>query len=194
MTVISSIVGRNAQEIYRDRCLQTFDGDESGNVILAHYGEFSHSKVDQLLKFIETTVLLNGTKRRVMKRICSVLIECLQNVANHGARDQSGSQQSFVVLGQTGEEYEITTGNLILQEDAALVANRLESLNKLDQNEIRKLYIETLCNENFSFKGGAGLGFLTIAKKTKREIDFAIHEVDSGFAYLTMAVRVKDAE
>lgn len=194
MSAVSSIVARSAQEIYRDRTLQQFEGEENATLILSHFGEFTHSKIDQLIKFIETSVLLAGSKRKVMKRICSVLIECLQNVTHHASRDADGSQQSFVTLHKTDEAYHISTGNLLSPEDATLVSHRLTELNKLDQNEVRKLYIETLCNENFSFKGGAGLGFLTIAKKTKSPVGFEVIEINESWSYLTLAIRIQDVE
>ena len=72
----------------------------------------------------ETAVLLEGSKRKVMKRICSVLIECLQNIAHHAARDQSGQQQSFALLSKHQGFYRLVTGNLILQQDANLIDYR----------------------------------------------------------------------
>ena len=194
MTAISNMILRNAQEVFREHTLRVFDGNDGGTVLISHFGEFSHTKVDQLLKFIESSVLLTGSKRKVMKRICSVTIECLQNITHHAARDESGSQQSFVLLSKHGDQYRLATGNLILQEDSNLIDYRLSELNKLDQKDVRKLYIETLCNENFSFKGGAGLGFLTIAKKTKSQIEYALNSVDNRFAYLSMSIAIPDTE
>ena len=194
MSVSSSTVLQSARGIYREHTLRAFDGKHPGVILFSHLGEFNHTKIDQLLKFAETAVLLEGSKRKVMKRICSVLIECLQNIAHHAARDQSGQQQAFAMLSKHQGFYRLVTGNLILQQDANLIDYRLGELNKLDQSEVRKLYIETLCNENFSFKGGAGLGFLTIAKKTKNKIDYHIAPLDDHFAYLAMGIDIPDAE
>lgn len=194
MTTLSSMILRNAQEVFREHTMRVFDGGDGGTILISHFGEFSHAKVDLLLKFIESSVLLSGSKRKVMKRICSVTIECLQNITHHAARDESGSQQSFVLLSKHGDHFRLSTGNLILQEDSSLIDYRLSELNKLDQKEVRKLYIETLCNENFSFKGGAGLGFLTISKKTKSPIAYDLSSVNERFAYLSMSIAIPDTE
>jgi len=58
----------------------------------------------------------------------------------------------------------------------------------MDSNALRKLYIETLCNDEFSDKGGAGLGLLTVAKKAEDKIIYNFHSVDSSFNYFVMEV------
>ncbi|MFT6185052.1 MAG: hypothetical protein ACJAYM_002582, partial [Flavobacteriales bacterium] len=49
----------------------------------------------------------------------------------------------------------------------------------------RKLYIETLCNDSFNYKGGAGLGFLTIAKKSSKPMTYELISTESDLAFFS---------
>jgi len=163
------------------------DGEK---VILSYSGEINQLRIDTLLKLAEHAVLDNGSKRKVMKRVCSVLIECLQNIAIHGTKDNEGSSKSFVILLADQVNFTLVSGNLILQQDANLLAYKIDELSKLSPTELRKLYIETLCNQNYSYKGGAGLGFLTIAKKSDVPMQYKILSIDDRFAFFTTEIRV----
>jgi hypothetical protein len=160
-------------------------------VLLAYHGIFEPAEIDSIVKLSEGVILQSGSKRRVMKRIGSILIELLQNVQIHGSRNEEGNSDSFVILSATEEHYILQTGNLVLSSDVSILDYKLSELNKLDESELRKLYIETLCNENFSYKGGAGLGFLTVAKKAVAPLNYAFNTIDDKFSYFILEVKLE---
>lgn len=164
---------------------------EQREVLIAYHGVFDASGIEAVVKLSEGVILQSGSKRRVMKRIGSILIELLQNINLHGARNEDGNSDSFVVLSATEDAYIIQTGNLVLSADVNMLDYKLSELNKLSSSELRKLYIETLCNENFSYKGGAGLGFLTIAKKAIEPFHYSFETVDDKFSYFLLEVKLE---
>jgi hypothetical protein len=190
MATLSGNALADLQAYYHSLLQESVELGDSDIVLLSIAGEFTQSKIDSLLKITENTVLEAGSKRRVMKRVVSVLIECLQNATLHGAHDDEGNSNAFLILKLSKENFRIITGNLILAEDANMLDYKINELNKLNKNELRKLYIETLCNENFSYKGGAGLGFLTVAKKSNEKLHYDIRNVDEKFAFFMVEVRI----
>lgn len=165
---------------------------EGERVLFTYSGEISQHHINTLLKATELAILDSGSKRKVMKRVCSILIECLQNVSLHGTKDGKGSSRSFVTILRNHDTFKLICGNLILQQDANLLSYKIDELNKLSPPELRKLYIETLCNQNFSYKGGAGLGLLTVAKKSGEPIQYNIVSIDEKFAFFISEVSVSD--
>jgi hypothetical protein len=164
---------------------------ESGQkeVLLAYHGVFDAAGIESVVKLSEGVILQSGSKRRVMKRIGSMLIELLQNIQIHGPLNEDGNSDSFVLLSASKEHYIIQTGNLVLSEEVDLLSGRLEELNSLSPSELRKRYIETLCNEDFSYKGGAGLGFLTVAKKAATRFNYRFESIGTGFSYFLLEVK-----
>lgn len=164
--------------------------ETDGVLLIGHFGNFTESKINAFLKITEETILEAGCKRQIMRRLCSLLVEALQNSFNHSAKDPDGSSQSFMTLVDIGDSFILKTGNLILAEDIITLDQKLNSINRLNENELRKVYIETLCNDNFNQKGGAGLGFLTMAKKVKNKLDFELFNVNKQLAYFTLALTI----
>ncbi len=185
MRAISEHALARLSELYHNK-LGWSPAKEAGETVLLSYsGDINQRKIDALLKLTEEAILDHGSKRQVMKRVCTVLIECLQNISIHGAKDKSGMGKSFFILSANKEDYLIHCGNLVFQEDANLLAFKIDELNSLSIAELRKLYIETLCNDSFNYKGGAGLGFLTIAKKSSKPMAYELIPTENDLAFFS---------
>lgn len=185
MRAISENAQARLSELYHNK-LGWSPAKEAGEAVLfAYSGDINQRKIDALLKITEEAILDNGSKRQVMKRVCTVLIECLQNISIHGAKDEKGKGTSFFILSANKEDYLIQCGNLVFKEDANLLAFKIDELNALSLPELRKLYIETLCNDSFNYKGGAGLGFLTIAKKSSKPMVYDLIATENDLAFFS---------
>jgi hypothetical protein len=168
-----------------------FPAGGNETTLLAYHGSFNQGEIDSVVKLMEGAVIESGSKRSVMKRICTVLIEMLQNISIHGAKNKEDQCDSFVVISSSSHSFRIVTGNLILSADSGNLSRKLDQLNSLGQSELRKLYVENLCNENYSLKGGAGLGFLTMAKKAIQPFQFNIERLDDIYSYFTLEVKIE---
>jgi hypothetical protein len=56
--------------------------------------------------------------------------------------------------------------------------------------ELRKYHIDLLCDNDFSIKGGAGLGLVTLARKSDSKIAYLIDEVNSTTAFLSLHIQI----
>ena len=50
------------------------------------------------------------------------------------------------------------------------------------------MYIDVLTNGEISKKGGAGLGFITIAMKSKNKLNFYIDKIDANLSCFTLDI------
>ncbi|MFT4682795.1 MAG: hypothetical protein ACJAU0_000845 [Flavobacteriales bacterium] len=185
MRAISKNAQAHLSELYHNKLGWSPAKEAGESVLLTYSGDINQRKIDALLKLTEEAILDHGSKRQVMKRVCTVLIECLQNISIHGAKDNTGKGKSFFILSTNNEDYIVRCGNLVFQEDANLLAFKIDELNAFSLPELRKLYIETLCNDSFNYKGGAGLGFLTIAKKSSKPMTYELISTESDLAFFS---------
>ena len=158
------------------------------SVLLAHFGEFNQVKNEHLLRITESAIMEQGDKRQFMKRVYTVLVEILQNMVIHATRDRDNRMYGYIILTRTDSHYMIDGGNLTVKSEQDKLARRLEHLNALDSDQLRKAYVDTLCDQTFTDKGGAGLGLLTVAKRASAPIQFRIDPLDGPFAYLHVTV------
>ena len=176
-----------------DRCnaqfqevFSSYGESPEGKVTVSHFGEFSQDLVNSLTISIENAMVDSGDKKSTVKRMFSVLVEGLQNIRIHGERDEDGTQVSFLIILQQVDTYKITFGNLIETKNIAKVKKLVDFLNSSDLTTVKQHYMEVLSNGNISNKGGAGLGFITMALKTKHSIETTEVEVSSDLSCLTV--------
>ena len=178
------------KSIYHDLVSRVVSSEENSTLLFSHFGDFDASKVENTIKLIESGVLEHGDKRATMKRVCGILIELLQNISNHGARDGKGHMHAYLIVAKTGSIYQLFSGNLVLAETVVPMRERISELVEMDLTALRKLYIDILCNDEFSSRGGAGLGLLTIVKRAENKIKFDIDQIDKHFGFFRLVVTV----
>ena len=82
------------------------------------------------------------------------------------------------------------TGNFIPNSKINTIQSKLDNINALDKDGLKKLYKEILYNGEFSDKGTAGLGFVEIARKTGQKLSYEFHKVNDEYSYFTFQIRV----
>lgn len=194
MPTVSGGILSNIKYYYSEALERSFNASEDAMVLISILGNFGQNRVDDLIRICNPLLLENGAKRRVMKRGISLMIESLQNINKHGATTQAPSSSSFLIVSKTGNQFKVTTGNSILSSDASGIEEKISHLNSLSPEELKKLYIETLCNDDFSFKGGAGLGLITIAKKSRHDLQTRILEIDDRLSFLVLDIILDNRE
>jgi len=171
------------QQIFGD-----YNINANGKIIVSHFGEFSQDLVNSLSTGIEDTMLESGDKKGVVKRMFSILVEGLQNIRIHGERDEDNNQISFLIVLQTDDEYKVTFGNLVKSENTYKIVERIDTLNQMDPDQVKELYMEVLSNGIMSNKGGAGLGFITMALKAKSKINYESQEVSDALTFFSVNI------
>ena len=190
MATVSTTTLNDVRSLYREALERSIARKDSSVLLYAHLGNFNPSKIDCAIRTVEDGLLNAGAKRTGMKRTCHALIECLQNILNHSAQDENGRMNAFAIVLSGQESDEIVCGNLVLSNEIASLDAKLKSLMSLSKSEIRKLFIETLCNVDFDSKGGAGLGLMTIAKKVNGQIDYSLRPLDNHFGYFIIDLTI----
>jgi hypothetical protein len=185
MTTLTSQKLEDLHDLYHE-VISSSMGSEGNAILFSHFGDFNASKNDSVLKLIESSLIESGVKRQTTKRFCSTLIEVLQNMSIHSAKDQNGRMYAYLILTQNKSGFGIYSGNLILQTEMEGFSVKLGQIADMDKDALRKLYIETLCSDEMSSKGGAGLGLLTIAKRSSHKLNYHLSELDNFFGYIQM--------
>jgi len=123
------------------------------------------------------------------KRLFMFVVENLQNLAKHtDFPDMAG--MSVVVYSKAESGYTVTTGNIISSHNVEDLRKRLNEINKLEPDEIRKVYRKMLGSTALSNKGGAGLGLIEMARKTGNKLDFDFLKLDDDKSYFILSKTV----
>jgi hypothetical protein len=162
-----------------------YAGDGS-QLFTSHFGEFSQELVNSLSSTVEESMFEAGDKKGAVKRMFSVLVEGLQNIRIHGEKDPKGNQNAFVAIGQMPHHYKVTIGNLVPASSERFLREKIDFINQHDEAGVKSLYMEVLTNGVISSKGGAGLGFITMAMKSKNKLGYHIQPVTPELSFFTV--------
>jgi hypothetical protein len=123
------------------------------------------------------------------KRLFMFVLESLQNVCRHSDKTLY-ADRSLVVYSKTGSGYTVTTGNVLPSASVKDLKDKLDEINNLQPDEIKKVYRQMLTNSELSNKGGAGLGLIEMAKKTGNKLDYDFVPLDDQFSYFILSKTV----
>ncbi len=140
--------------------------------MVMHVGELDQDQVNTISSIVENQMANIGVSKNTIKRIFNIAIETLQNICFHAKRDEDGKQMTYFIIGKKDNKFSIYSGNLLTNEGVTKLSKRLERLKSLNDADLKKEYLEVLSNGELSQKGGAGLGFITIAMKSNNNIVF----------------------
>jgi hypothetical protein len=92
---------------------------------------------------------------------------------------------------KSNKKYILVSSNLIEKANIPWLENRLTNLNLLDNHGLKELYKLTITDGQFSHKGGAGLGFIEIAKISSNKIRYSFKSVNPDLSYFKFKVTVE---
>lgn len=160
-------------------------------VIVSHVGELDQDKVNSISSLVETQMENFGVSKSAVKKIFNIVIETLQNIVLHGEKDNNGYQMTYFIIGRINNEFNIHSGNIITNLQAERLNRRLNSIKSLSDTDLKKQYMDVLSNGELSAKGGAGLGFLTIALKSNNNMDFEFQMLNKDFSLFSLHSKVQ---
>tara|TARA_B100000927_G_scaffold3039_1_gene2385 strand:+ start:262 stop:822 length:561 start_codon:yes stop_codon:yes gene_type:complete len=162
-----------------------------GNKIyFTYFGEFDSKKIAEITAQNEEYLKKIGTVKKTIKTSFNILIEGLQNIINHGEISPNGKQLAFYNIGEKDNHITMNFSNLIKTNNIQYVEKKINHLNRNNPSGIKEIYIETLTNGEISKKGGAGLGLITMAMKSKNKIEFHSKLIDSSLSMITIEIKI----
>lgn len=161
-----------------------------GEVLLSYFGGLDQSLTFILSDKVEKILEDHEPSRSVVKRIFSILIESLQNIRLHSFKRVVREDLAGVIVVKYPDHYDISVINLTDENGRMILENRIGEINKLSLTDLKKRYIETMTDGVISDKGGAGLGIITIALKSRDRIGHAFRQIAGGLYVVQLNFRV----
>ena len=162
------------------------------DVKLIYEGEINHEIMKVFTGLTEKG--LKSEEFRGQKKVFNVMVECLQNISKHSdcleGIKQDNIGNGIFLISNNDKELTIVTGNIITEEKEQFLSKKINYINTLNPEELRAFYKKSLRESNMSSLGGAGLGFIDIARKTKNKLEFTFHPVKEGYSFFIMSAKV----
>lgn len=166
---------------------------EEHEVLVFHEGILNLSLLNELLVQIEKQLESYDVLLKIERKLYNLSVECLQNIFHHKIDTEKETyQRALFTLSKKDQTYWIRSGNFIPSDRKQEIAKRLDHVNSLNRADIVAEYRSILNNGIISEKGGSGLGFLDMARKSRQNLDYSFHKVDRFYFFvLTLKVTLQ---
>lgn len=161
--------------------------------ILSYRGPLSFSTIDWLLSEFKLAVQEHDISFKTYKKMISVMIEALENVSKYGDQLLCNGErpQEFCPSCQIScndSVIEMETTNPVKRQEVNPLRSRIDNVNSHDSYALKELYKSTITNGEFSPEGGAGLGFIEMAKTTGSKLEYAFENLSNEYSLYTLRV------
>lgn len=173
----------------------TFRGLPTKEVNLMYVGDVTSAVTRNFTILTEESLLRQQESSPVQRKVFNVMVEALQNISRHAATlpdDAEDSRRGIIIVAHSADAYNIVTGNLVRADKIDKLKARLDSINVMDRSQLSAAYRDQITNGTINEQnGGAGLGFIDIAKKSGNKIDYRFlsleDELPGFFLFLTIS-------
>ena len=165
----------------------------SQKLILVYQGDFTQESTKSILAMAERNLDSSGEEGNIKRKVFNVMVEALQNIVKHSdelVEGQMRSHAAIFLIGKEENRYTIMSGNPIRKSNVASLEQKLHHINSLDKEGLKELYKEIIKNTTISEKGGAGLGFVDMARKSGEKLSFDFPEMSTDYCFFCLTVHV----
>jgi len=164
------------------------------HLILIYEGEFTQEVTKSVLAMAERNMDSFGEDSGVKRKVFNVMVECLQNISKHAANYEPGryaKNNALFMIGKHDSDYLITSGNAVNTVDVPEMGAKIDRINALDKDGLKDLYKHIITSKpGLSEKGGAGLGFVDMARKSGMPLEYDFEAINNTLSFFSVKITI----
>jgi hypothetical protein len=135
---------------------------------------------------------------KTSRSVFAVFVEQVQNVIRYSAEkltevpepEAAELRYGILTVGREEGEYVLISGNLIRRDDVERVSSRLRDLQTMGPDQLKRLYKEKLREGPDEHSKGAGIGFIEIARRASKPLEFDFVGVDDRHSFFALKANI----
>jgi len=160
--------------------------------LVFHEGIFGVDTVDKLILEIDEVGTNEKFGERLKKKVFNIGVEVIQNLYHHFEKTSIPTEYSeglFTMFDEDNVLY-LMSGNFLKNTQIASVTSRIAMINELSPGELKSLYRGVLDIASVADRGGAGLGFIDIARKSGNQLDYNFITIDKTYSFFVLKIKI----
>jgi hypothetical protein len=163
------------------------------NVYLIWSGHISTEVEKEVLSFTEMRLAESDVELNVRRRVFRILVEILENVGKYSpgkeAEEQFGMPVAMIRLDD--EDYSLTTGNLVQNENVVHLKSKIDDINKYDKVGLKELFRSSLSGQTIKTDSTGNMGLIDMARKSGSKLVYEFEQINELYSYFTLTVKVE---
>jgi hypothetical protein len=172
-------------------------------VIFAYSGYVTEAVLMGLGEALKQKLTIEDAGTKTMRSVFAVFVEQMQNIIRYsadreGPRPDSRSQGvtspelrfGIMTIGREAGSFVVRAGNLLEKADIKQLRIKLEQIRNADRDQLKAMYKENLKSEPEEGSRGAGVGFIEIARRASKPIEFDFADFDDHFSFFALEAAI----
>ena len=171
-------------------------------IVFAYSGYVTEDILSGVGDALKRKLAIEDADTQTIRSVFAVFVEQMQNIIRysveklpppsaHGENSENGElRYGILTIGQEGADYVVHAGNLVIASDVPRMQAQLAAIQGMSRDELKAAYKAQLRagpNENSK---GAGIGFIEIARRASKPIEFDLMVIDDEYAFFALKATV----
>ncbi len=163
------------------------------NIDVMWSGHLSGEIAKEVLAFAETSLKDDDVETDLRRRVFSILIELLENVAKYNPGKEAEAEFGLPVVMICSDEnmYTITSGNLIAAGNVKNLRDKIEDINNSDRRGLVEMMADSLVHQNIHDDTTGNMGLLEMARKSRNKLQYLFEKVNDSYSYYVLEIMVR---
>ncbi len=183
----------NYTPLFSDFILDLVKDINETDIEYIYRGEVNSEIVANTLDLAKTNLEKTVEVIPLRHRIYFIMGEGLQNIAKHQDTpdEERLSQNNLIYISKKQDRYNITTANIIANNNVEYLRDKLEKINELSLSELRQLAREIRKNTLLDDNSNANIGLVEIAKRSGNKLLYDFKQINDKYSYFYLNIEIK---
>ena len=170
-------------------------------ILFAYSGYVSEPVLLGVGEALKHKLAVADADTKTVRSVFAIFVEQMQNIIRYSAEQDvdepdadDGLRYGVLTVGHVEEDYVVRAGNLIRHKDAERLRDRLAVIRGMDKSELKSAYKEQLKAGPDADSKGAGVGFIEIARRATKPLEFDFLEVDGEYSFFALKASIGTGE
>jgi len=163
-------------------------------VFFCFCGPVSQNLVKEIGDILEKKLAREEAKKLTIIRVFSMVVETAQNIIYYSDEkfsedgDNARASLGIIAVGHENGNYFVASGNRIRNNKIPKLERKLTKIQGMNKQELKGLYAKKIKEPPEEGSKGAGLGFIDMARKASRPIEFDFKKIDDRHSFFSVKI------
>ena len=123
------------------------------------------------------------------------MIESLENICKYNEKFEAfvSTRKEYlpsIKIMQNSDAIHLRISNPVRTRDVKKIKESIDKVNSKDRVALREMYLSVMTDGKFSSNGGAGLGFIEMARISGNKLEYQFEQISDDYAMYTIIVTI----
>ena len=199
--ILNKVVDAEGKSMANTNDTRPFSGDSvikleklmsDNNIYMIWAGHITTDIGKEMLSFTETKLEEDDASVELKRRLFSILVETLENVAKYcpSKEEEEIYGMPMAMIKLCDKQYTVITGNLIRNNEIAEFKKKLDDVNNCDREKLENMYLNSLANQTAKNERTGNMGLIDIARKSSNKLEYEFERINDDYSYFTLINKV----